>query len=104
MTGKEMLLTITRYVNHREKLMTSFGAFKSSAKMESISKIRRQVSFYADADTPVIKRLVLLLEPDLVNIMPGKQSRFYQSSKARLDNLFDLCKTNDQPGNGKPNI
>lgn len=75
---------IRKYLKHRERMMLYYGAHCTTAKMATISKVRRELDhasqWYWQQKAQLINRLL----PDLHSISAGQSSKYYTTEHHRL--------------------
>lgn len=75
---------INKYLKHRERMMIHYGAHCTTAKMATISKVRRELDnasqWYWQQKAQLIQRLL----PDLHTISAGQSSKYYTTEHHRL--------------------
>jgi hypothetical protein len=90
---QRIITSLQRYVKHREHMMVKGMCYKNTGKLKSISKIRNYLEFNKSKPLISLCRAVLLIENEIRNILPGRQSKFYQSTVQKIDALIDECRT-----------
>jgi len=70
---------ITRYVNHRKGLMNSNRAYATLSKYNAIDALERRLSQSMSWDLLGLAMQINRMDKDLHEILPGKESRFFNS-------------------------
>jgi hypothetical protein len=72
--------------------MANHGAYSNAGKYNSIKKIRTYLEHYKDKPLITVCRVVLLVEAEIENIMPGKESKYYKGTTEMIDSLLSECR------------
>lgn len=97
--AKELLDEITKWINHRERMMMMYGAFKSLQRISTITTLRTQLEAVRMQNTAIQCRMVLQLLGDLYSIAAGKASRYYHSDQCKIIGWEEVASTYVQPNN-----
>jgi len=62
------------------------------SRLKSLGRIKTHIDLVRTQPEDNIKKMILFLEEDLKNIMPGKESRFRESMTERLTQMLEECK------------
>jgi hypothetical protein len=88
----QIVKKLRRFINHRELLMAKHGAYSNAGKYKSIERIRMYLEHYQDKPLISVCRVVLLVEAEIKNIMPGQSSKFYKGAVEKIDTLLSECR------------
>lgn len=82
-----ILSNIERYVNHRYQILKHHGGYITQRKMESITKLRLRLGQGRNWTQLALAKHILSMREDLIAIMPGFESKFYQKDSQLLADL-----------------
>lgn len=99
MKATELRHKVVRYVQHRERLMHFYGAWKTTERMAAIAAIHNQLEHFKHHGLVSQCRLILRLLPDLRSIAAGESSKYYHSDQEKLAQ-FERCATTYLSANG----
>lgn len=85
----EMLL---KYVNHRKRIMTRHGALCTPRKLKAVEKCQNRLSFSASWSPIAFKKFLLLMEDDLLTILPGHTSKYFHNDSQFIYDMLTWAK------------
>jgi hypothetical protein len=92
MNDKEKLIvSVKKFVKHRERMMNEHGARRTVGKMESVTKILDTLSHYKEYNIKVVAQAILRKQEHLKSILPGRSSKFHDSSIKKVDEIIGKC-------------
>lgn len=87
-----MIKTVNEIVSHREQMYSRGFAFRTLAHLVSVGRIKKNITSANPKKPDGVKKIILKLEPDLRQIMPGRDSVYYESTIEKFRNLIKECK------------
>ncbi|MDX5326075.1 MAG: hypothetical protein LPK80_07415 [Bacteroidota bacterium] len=84
---------LLRLVNHRERIMNQHGGRNTVRKAEACSKVRQRLSMSEKWSIEVLARQVIHMEEDLLQLIPGTSSKFYQTHSQLVFDLIHWAKS-----------
>lgn len=91
MKPEQMIKTVKDIVAHREHMYKTGLAFRTLAHLVSIGKIKKNMTSANPKKPEGVKKIISGLESDLRQIMPGKESVYYESTTEKFRNLIKEC-------------
>ena len=87
---------ITTYLNHRNQIMDNFGGLRTPERLKVFQALRNNFDYLFDKSLEHNCRFVLINEDYLRLLLPGRTSRFYESTRQTIEEIITFCKTNNQ--------
>jgi hypothetical protein len=89
----QLLQEMRRWVQHRERLMDYYGAFKSMPRVQAASLVLMMTDLYRDDTNKRKCELALrMLEPMQI-MAAGKRSKYYHSDQERIASFEQYART-----------
>jgi len=79
---------LNHYVNHRAQLLCNHGAYVTVRKMEALDRLKQKLAMSNKWTTLATAKHIKAMREDLVTVMPGQSSRYYNSSRELLADLI----------------
>ncbi|MCO6499101.1 MAG: hypothetical protein J5I47_01845 [Vicingus serpentipes] len=95
---KEIIIKLlTKFVNQRDYSLNHNLIPKSSARINAVSKIKKGLEVYGQSSLYRVSQIILCLEQDLNELLPGKASKHYEYHHKKINQILTFCKniTND---------
>lgn len=89
---KELTALLRKYVNHRQRIMTKHGAVCTASKMKAIEKCKNRLSLSDNWSVSAFRKFVILMENDLVHILPGQSSKFFMNDYQFVYDLINWAR------------
>jgi hypothetical protein len=88
---EKLIISVKKFVRHRERMMKEHGAKMTLGKMDSVTKLLETINFYKENNIRVLARAILRKQDHLKSILPGRSSKFHDSSIKKVDEILGKC-------------
>lgn len=91
---KDMLRDkVSKFLNHRKRLMEDFGAVKTIEKVNAWTELKTHFDASVDHALDSQCKWVLRNKEKFLLIMPGQTSRFYMGDQKKIQDILSFCET-----------
>lgn len=87
-----LVSAVKSYVSHRQYAIEHSHTKPTQRKVNAISKIRRGMDVYSQAKLDQVVKVILCLENDLLELMPGINSKYHLHYTQIINQLITYCK------------
>jgi hypothetical protein len=94
--NRHIIGLVRRYVSHRLQLLLHFGAHATVKKLRALDRLKMKLNMSKQWTTLATARHIRAMRDDLLTIMPGKKSRYFDSNYTLLTDLFFWADTTIQ--------
>ncbi|WP_372938781.1 hypothetical protein [Seonamhaeicola sp.] len=93
-----ILELLNNYINHRDYALITQITETTQAKINAIHRIKHMMAVYKKSSLHKFCEIIPALEQDLLLLMPGQQSKFFNHFNTTINQLLTFCKnqTNEQ--------
>lgn len=93
---KLILRKLTRYVNHRDKMMHHHGAQRDGKKLKAVQSLRNSLVTMRQQKFRAFIQHLFKIEDKLETILPGKSSRFYDHDERLVNYIMAYARAEFQ--------
>ena len=83
----------SHFLNHRKNIMDYHGGLRTQTRLEKWEQLKRNFDFMYDKSLESNCKLILTSKDDILLLMPGELSKFFETTKKNLDEIFEFCNT-----------
>jgi hypothetical protein len=87
-----LLEAVNKYVTHRKNSLDYNYTYKTTARVNAISKLKRAIDVYSQSPLKQVAAVILCLENDLIEIMPGTNSKYHIHFDKKINEIITFCK------------
>lgn len=84
--------SIKSYVKHRQYALEHSHTKPTALKANAITRIKRGLEVYSQSKIEILAKIILCLEKDLLEIMPGINSKYHLHYAQIINQLITYCK------------
>jgi hypothetical protein len=82
---------ISKFLNHRQNIMDYHGGLRTEETLKLHTELKRNFDFLYDKSLESNCKFILTVKDRIISLMPGEKSRFYQSTRNTMQEVFDFC-------------
>ena len=84
---------ISKFLNHRQNVMDYHGGLRTMEKLNTWETVKKNFDFLFDKSLEANCKFILISKQYFESLMPGKKSRFHQSTEETMREIYAFCES-----------